>query len=325
MKMKVSYILSFLGLALFCQCHESSAEASPIASQTPTEKPGSVAGDDASKKALPKDTKPTEYTGYQLVWNDEFNVDGQPSDEWIYENGFVRNEELQWYQPDNATVKDGLLVIEGRQEKVGNPNYDSQSTDWRCLRPEAKFTSSCLTTQKSFHFRYGRMEVRARIPITRGAWPAIWTLGNQGEWPQNGEIDLMEFYIKNGAPSILANACWGSDKRYTAVWDESVTPFTHFTAKDTGWASKFHVWRMDWDEHFIRLYLDGELLNEVDLSKTYNRGVDGDFGNPFSNTRDGFGHYILLNLAIGGNGGEPDLVHFPLRYEVDYVRVYQAQ
>ena len=323
--MKVSFILSFLGLALFCQCHESSAEASPIESQTQTEKPGSITGDDASKKALPKDAVPVEYAGYRLVWNDEFNTDGRPSEAWTYEHGFVRNEELQWYQPGNAAVKNGLLVIEGRQQKVSNPNYDSQSTDWRFSRPEAEFTSSCLTTQKNFHFRYGRMEVRARIPVTRGAWPAIWTLGNQGEWPQNGEIDLMEFYIKNGAPSILANACWGSDKRYTAVWDESVTPFSHFTAKDSEWASKFHVWRMDWDEHFIRLYLDDELLNEVDLSKTCNGGIDDDYGNPFSNTRDGFGHFILLNLAIGGNGGEPEVAHFPLRYEVDYVRVYQAQ
>lgn len=322
--MKISHILPILGMALFCQCHESYAEGTPAESQKPTEVPDKATDNNASKKALPKNAVPTEYTGYRLVWNDEFNVDGRPSDKWTYEQGFVRNNELQWYCPDNASVSDGLLVIEGRQQKVNNPDYNPQSTDWRYSRSEAQFTSSCLTTQKSFKFRYGRMEVRARIPVACGAWPAIWTLGNQGEWPQNGEIDIMEYYIKNGAPSILANACWGSDKRYTATWDESVTPFTHFKAKDADWESKFHIWRMDWDEHFIRLYLDDEMLNEVDLSKTHNQGVDGDHDNPFSNARDGFGHYILLNLAIGSNGGEPDLAHFPLRYEVDYVRVYQA-
>ena len=322
--MKVSHIFPMLGLALFCQCHEATAEGVPTTPQSPTETTDSATAD-ASTKPLPKDATPTVYAGYRLIWNDEFNADGRPSDQWTYEQGFVRNHELQWYQPDNASVSNGVLVIEGRQQKVSNPDYDPQSTDWHYARPEAQFTSSCLTTQKSFHFRYGRMEVRARIPVTRGAWPAIWTLGNQGEWPQNGEIDLMEFYLKNGAPSIQANACWGSDKRYTAVWDDTATPFTHFTANDAAWASKFHVWRMDWDEHFIRLYLDGELLNEVDLSKTRNQGVDGDYDNPFSNTREGFGQYILLNLAIGSNGGEPDLKHFPLRYEIDYVRVYQAQ
>ena len=231
--MKFSYYLSLLSLAFFCQCQESSAEASPVGSQTSTEKSDTKVVEDASRQALPKDAQPTQYAGYRLVWNDEFNTDGRPSEAWTYEQGFVRNEELQWYQPDNASVSDGRLVIEGRRQTVANPNYNPQSTDWHYSRPEARFTSSCLTTQQRFRFRYGRMEVRARIPVTRGSWPAIWTLGNQGEWPQNGEIDLMEFYIKNGVPSILANACWGSDKRYTAVWDESVTPFTHFTAKDS--------------------------------------------------------------------------------------------
>lgn len=167
--MKVSYFLSLLALAFFCQCHKSSAEEEPTGRQMSMETSGNTADDDASKKALSKDATPTQYQGYQLIWNDEFNIDGRPSDEWTYEQGFVRNEELQWYQSDNASISNGLLVIEGRKEKVHNPNYNSQSTDWRCSRPEAQYTSSCLTTEKSFHFRYGRMEVRAHIPVTRGA------------------------------------------------------------------------------------------------------------------------------------------------------------
>ena len=91
-------------------------------------------------------------------------------------------------------------------------------------------------------------------------------------------------------------------------------PFTHFTEKDPYWADKFHIWRMDWDKEFIRIYLDDELLNEIDLSKTEN---------PFANDVVGFKHYLLLNLAIGSNGGEPDDSQFPLRYYIDYVRVYQ--
>lgn len=199
--MKVSHIFPMLGLALFCQCHEATAEGVPTTPQSPTETTDSATAD-ASTKPLPKDATPTVYAGYRLIWNDEFNADGRPSDQWTYEQGFVRNQELQWYQPDNASVSNGVLVIVGRQQKVSNPDYDPQSTDWHYARPEAQFTSSCLTTQKSFHFCYGRMEVRARIPVTRGAWPAIWTLGNQGEWPQNGEIDLMEFYLKNGVRSM---------------------------------------------------------------------------------------------------------------------------
>ncbi len=282
---------------------------------------GAEEGDDY--KPTPKGAEPTVYEGYTLVWADEFDVDGRPSEAWSYEHGFVRNEELQWYQEDNADVRDGCLVIEGRKETVPNPRYDEGSGDWKKNRPHAEYTSACLKTSRSYAFMYGRLEVRAQIPVTSGAWPAIWTLGNTWQWPMNGEIDVMEFYIKRGEPSILANACWSSDKRWQAVWDESVTPLTHFTERDPDWASKFHLWRMDWDKDFIRIYLDGELLNEVDLSKTQNQGFDGNHENPFTTAQPGFGDYILLNLAIGGNGGKPDDFFFPLLYKVDYVRVYQ--
>ena len=259
----------------------------------------------------------------RLVWSDEFDIDGRPSMDWTFQYGFQRNHEAQWYQSQNAFVKDGCLVIEGRREHRRNPNYVAGSSDWRTNREFIEYTSSCLTTQLSQQFLYGRFEIRAKIPTATGAWPAIWLLGNKWEWPQNGEIDIMEYYIKNDQPSILANACWGSDQRWNAVWDSSVIPFTHFTDKDPQWADKFHVWRMDWDEHFIRIYLDDELLNEVDLSKTQNGGYDGNHENPFANHVPGFKHYLLLNLALGSNGGEPDITQFPLRYYIDYVRVYQ--
>lgn len=260
---------------------------------------------------------------YRLVWSDEFETDGRPSKDWTFERGFKRNQELQWYQSQNAWVKDGCLVIEGRKEHRKNPLYEAGSSDWRRNREFIEYTSSSLTTRLGFQFLYGRVEVRAKIPVASGSWPAIWLLGNKWEWPQNGEIDMMEYYIKDGVPSILANACWGSTERWKAVWDSVVMPFTHFTEMDPDWADKFHIWRMDWDKDFIRLYLDEELLNEIDLSKTVNGGYGGNHENPFSNTIPGFKHYILLNLALGSNGGEPDASQFPLRYLIDYVRVYQ--
>ena len=260
---------------------------------------------------------------YQLVWSDEFDVEGKPSTEWSYESGFIRNEELQWYQSDNAYVKDGCLVIEGRKERFINPHYEANSSDWRKNREYIHYTSSSLTTKFSQQFLYGRFEIRAKIPVASGAWSAIWLQGNKWEWPNNGEIDIMEYYIKDGQPSIHANACWGSPERWKGVWDSAAIPFTHFTEKDPYWADKFHIWRMDWDKEFIRIYLDEELLNEIDLSKTQNQGYDGNTENPFANDVAGFKHYLLLNLAIGSNGGEPDDSQFPLRHYIDYVRVYQ--
>lgn len=253
--------------------------------------------------------------GYKLVWNEEFNTVGVPDEKtWTFERGFARNEELQWYQKENAVCEDGLLKIIGKRERVKNPRYEAGSRDWRRNREYAEYTSSSITTAKSHSWLYGRFEIRARVNGQKGSWPAIWTLGVDREWPHNGEIDIMEYYLVNDVPTILANAAWGTERRYTAAWDSERIPLSHFTGKNPRWLSEFHVWRMDWTKDYIRLYLDNELLNEIDLEKTSN--PDG--FNPFRQP-----HYLLLNLALGGNGGDPSGSDFPLIYEVDYVRVYQ--
>ncbi len=257
---------------------------------------------------------------WQLVFKDEFNGNELNWEVWQAEQGFVRNEEHQWYQRENARVENGLLVLEGRLDSIPNPRYREGSNDWRRSRPYAKYSSASINTARSFSFKYGRLEVRARIPAVIGSWPAIWTLGSDAPWPSCGEIDIMEYYHINGHPHILANAAWGNDKPFNAEWNSKRTPYEHFLEKDPYWNEKFHIWRMDWDEAYLRIYLDDELLNEVDLSKTINGSI-GHYSNPMHNP-----HYILLNLAIGGiNGGEPVKEAFPMRYEIDYVRVYQRK
>lgn len=252
----------------------------------------------------------------KLVWHDEFDTLNR--EVWQSERGFVRNEEYQWYQEQNAFVKDGILILEAKVDSIPNPRYREGSRDWRTNRPYARFSSASINTSRSYTFLYGRMEVRARIPVCEGSWPAIWTLGKARQWPSNGEIDIMEFYHIKGRPHILANAAWGNDRQYSAVWNSKATPYQHFLDKDPYWAEKFHLWVMDWTPEFIRIYLDGELLNEIDLSTTINGSI-GEYKNPFHEPQ-----YILLNLAIGGqNGGPTHPDTFPMRYEVDYVRVYQ--
>ena len=115
---------------------------------------------------------------WRLVWSDEFNTEGRLSPSvWNYEQGYVRNEEAQWYQPDNAVCKGGFLVIEARKERNRqNPLYIPGSNDWRKEREFIEYTSSSVTTAGKKEFLYGRFEVRARIPVAKGAWPAIWTL-----------------------------------------------------------------------------------------------------------------------------------------------------
>ena len=251
--------------------------------------------------------------GYQLVWADEFNNNGGPdTSAWRYEVGFVRNEETQWYQEENAFCRDGLLVIEARHELKANPNYDENSRDWRKARKQIEFTSSSLNTRGMHQWKYGRFLMRGRIDISPGMWPAWWTLGVNGRWPANGEIDIMEYYRKR----LLANvACAGPDSK--AEWYSNTFSTDSLGGKE--WASKFHVWRMDWDEDAISLYVDDVMLNKVALAAAVNK--DGSGKNPFSQP-----HYMLLNLAMGGaNGGSLEDTKFPNRFEVDYVRVYQKR
>jgi beta-glucanase (GH16 family) len=261
-------------------------------------------------RAEPTASPPAE-EGYRLVWSDEFDKEGVPDPaQWDYERGFVRNEELQWYQPQNARCEQGLLVIEARRERIKNPRYDAASRRWQENREFADFTSASLITRELAKWQYGRFEMRGRLDVRPGLWPAWWTLGERGPWPACGEIDMLEYY----RGMILANAAW-LGRRGQTKWDDSRTPLADLGGND--WASDFHVWRMDWDESRIALYVDDRLLNEIDLTQTVNAGRDG--GNPFRQP-----HYMILNLAIGGmNGGDPGSTEFPAKFEVDYVRVFQ--
>lgn len=257
--------------------------------------------------------KTDQHSDYVLVWSDEFNRDGRPDpNNWTYEHGFVRNEELQWYQPENARCEGGLLIIEGRRQRVENPRYEPGHRSWKRSRPRADYTSACLKTSGLHAWKFGRFEMRGRIDTRPGLWPAFWTLGMARGWPGCGEIDIMEYY----RGLLLANACWDGGGGNPA-WDDLKKPLDEFG--DPDWSKKFHIWRMDWDEKFIRLYVDDLLLNTVELSKTINPNGQGT--NPFHEP-----HYILLNLAIGGaQGGDPSQTEFPARFEVDYVRVFQKR
>lgn len=252
------------------------------------------------------------YDTYKLVWADEFNKKGKPDPaNWKFEQGFVRNNELQWYQSENAWCNKGRLIIEVRKENRINPLYNMSSTNWKTNRSKIEYTSASLNTAGLHSWKYGRFTMRGKIDVNSGSWPAFWTLGVEGEWPSNGEIDIMEYYKGN----ILANIASGTQTRYKAKWFSKTKAITSFN--DPDWAKKFHIWRMDWSETAISLFVDDELLNKVELANLVNE--DGTNINPFKQP-----HYILLNFALGGdNGGAIEGAKFPRKFEIDYVRVYQ--
>jgi beta-glucanase (GH16 family) len=263
-------------------------------------------------QATPPPVPSTPPAGYTLAWSDEFNVEGAPDPKnWTFENGFVRNQELQWYQPQNARVEDGYLVIEGRRQRQRNPRYEAGSTDWRRAREFVEYTSASLMTRGLHTWQYGYFEMRARIDTRAGLWPAWWTLGTSGRWPHSGEIDIMEYY----RGTLLANVAWGGPPPGRPIWDDVRKPLA--SLGDADWPKKFHVWRMLWDERSIRLSVDDVWMNDVDLEQTVNQ--DGSAVNPLRQP-----HYMLVNLAIGGtSGGDPSSTAFPSRLDVDYIRVYQ--
>lgn len=127
---------------------------------------------------LPDSSGPSIVGGKSLVWNDEFNVEGKPnSANWKYETGFVRNQELQYYQSANVNCVGGVCLFTGERDTVVNAKYNSVSTDWRYKNQYAYWTSGSIISQGLKTFQYGQIEIRARIDTTLGSWPAIWTKG----------------------------------------------------------------------------------------------------------------------------------------------------
>ncbi|MCB0639823.1 MAG: glycoside hydrolase family 16 protein [Lewinella sp.] len=242
---------------------------------------------------------PRPYSGAKLVWSDEFATEGLPdADKWDYEVGDWGwgNNELQNYtreQPANARVEAGRLLIEAHRSEAGD------------------YTSARLVTRGKQTWTYGYIEARAKLPGGRGTWPAIWMLGENIKevgWPRCGEIDIMEHV------GFEPDSIWGSIH---------CTTFNHVqgTQKTAGLAlpnseQAFHVYAIDWNTQRIHFLVDGEIY--YTFWKVPNATVaEWPFDAP---------HFLLLNLAVGGNwGGQRgvDETIWPQRMEVDWVRVWQ--
>jgi beta-glucanase (GH16 family) len=255
---------------------------------------------------------------WSLVWSDEFDYTGPPNEEkWNYEQGFVRNQELQYYtkaRKENARVESGHLIIEARREDWPNPDYraDESSRKWQRSRDKADYTSASLITKDKASWTYGRIEVRAKLPAGKGVWPAIWMLGmNIGQvgWPKCGEIDIME-YVGFDPNTVYANV--------------HMAKYNH--AKGNGKGSKikadkpyasFHTYAVEWTTEKMDFFFD-----ENKYFTFENEHGSADVW-PFDQP-----HYLIVNLAIGGSwGGQKGIDEsiFPQQFLIDYVRVYQKK
>jgi beta-glucanase (GH16 family) len=245
--------------------------------------------------------------GYHLVWADDFRHDpnGLPDpSKWIDEEGFIRNNEAQYYtraRRENARVENGQLIIEARKEEYKGFAQGRPAT--------AHYTSAALETRTKAAWTFGRIEVRAKLPIGKGVWPAIWTLGtNEADphvgWPKCGEIDIME--LVGRIPGIVRGTIHYFVKGARASQGGPLTVAHPESA--------FHVYAAEWTPTRIDLFVDAKKFFSFEVKE-----ADNDSQNPFRKP-----HFLLLNVALGGESGGPiDNSIFPQRMVVDYVRVYQ--
>jgi len=242
---------------------------------------------------------PLSYDGYSLVWQDEFDGTAVNTDYWVFENGTGcpnlcgwGNNELQYYRPENARVEDGVLTIEARKE-----NYLG-----------SLYTSTRMKTQGKKSFRYGRVDIRALMPVGQGLWPALWMLGNNITtvgWPRCGEIDIMEMIGGNGRENTTHG---------TLHWDNNGHTYTggSYTLAQGNFNQKYHVFSIIWDQSAIRWLVDNVQFHQINITPSHMSEFHEEF-------------FFIFNVAVGGKWpGSPDQsTIFPQQMKVDYIRVFQ--
>lgn len=254
---------------------------------------------------------------WKLVWSDEFDQDGAPdSDRWTADVWPARkvNDEDQTYtdRPKNVRVENGHLILEAHREDLD----------------DAAYTSGRIHSRGKGDILYGKIDVRAKLPAGQGSWPAIWmlpsdpykyaTTGTEEEdwqgsdtsdaWPNSGEIDIMEHV---GYDMNVVHGTVHSKAAYWLHWNQRKGSIDGKTVD-----KEFHVYSLEWTPDELIVSMDGSPYF------TYvNEGTGWEawpYDHPF---------HLVLNLAVGGMwgraGGPIDDTIFPIRLEIDYVRVYE--
>ena len=239
---------------------------------------------------------PLSYPGFNLVWQDEFDGMSLNTNDWNYETGNSGwgNQESQYYRAgsNNATVGDGYLTIAAKEENYGG----------------APFTSARITTQNKQSFKYGRIDIRARLPFGQGLWPALWMLGDNIStvgWPECGELDIMEMIGGEGYNDRTVHG--------TAHWNAGgQASHSGTTSVPTGekLADEFHVYSLVWVQNTIRWLFDDVQYHSLNIG-----GLSA-FHEP---------HFFIFNIAVEGDWPGPvgPNTTFPQYMSVDYVRVFQ--
>jgi hypothetical protein len=244
---------------------------------------------------------PLSYPGKSMVWSDEFNQTSLDMNSWNYETGgYWFNNEIQYYRGGtaNTALQNGKLVITAKKETYQNREH----------------TSARLTTEGKVEYKYGRIDVRAKLPKGQGIWPAIWLLGDNMStvgWPACGELDIMEL-LGHEPYKIHGSINYGPQGN---SWAHTKTTSYSLPVSEGDFSDKYHVFSVLWEENSIKYYVDDNLF------ATYNPnniagGQAWRFNHPF---------FFILNIAVGGDWpGNPDpTTIFPQQMLIDYIRIFQ--
>ncbi len=234
----------------------------------------------SSSKPLPTDVNDVG-DDWELVWHDDFTGSTLNSDNWVTITGRGKeghgNKEAQSYEKENITVKDGNLIITGKQVESG------QKDGWWCS-PHCNYTSGKIQTSGKQSWRYGKFEARIQMPVGSAIWPAFWMLPENDDWPSGGEIDIVEVMGRNEETTTSA-IHWGPE--WNNKSSESGT-------RDMGVSlnSDFFIYGMTWDDETIVVTINGVTV------KSYK--TTGDKSDPFGegNSKE---WYIIFNFALGGS------------------------
>jgi beta-glucanase (GH16 family) len=294
-------VLALAVAAISSACGGEGTGSPPVSSPTPPQPAGPGTPAIAESGGIP--------SGARLVWSDEFDVAGLPdADKWSYDTernaaGWYNNE-LQYYSDariDNSRVENGLLLITARREDLstlGLPDWSGQ-----------KYSSARLITRDKASWTYGFVEVRAKLPCGTGTWPAIWMLSMPpaARWPDDGEIDIME-HVGFDAGVVHGTV-------HTGAYNHTLGNQRGATTQVPDACNDFHRYQLTWTRTRIAIGVDDR--NYYQYSNDNSGNAEWPFDSP---------QFLILNIAVGGDwGGQMgvDDSIFPVRMEIDYVRVYQ--
>ncbi len=276
---------------------------------------GGMAGIDAISFTLLKKhretpqvlTQHTKGEQWKVVWSDEFEESGSPdTSKWTYDigNWGWGNNELQYYtegRSENARIENGNLVIESHKNDL-----------------QEKWTSARLTTRGKTSFIYGKIEIRAKVPVEKGNWTAGWTLGDayvdELSWPYCGEIDIMEcvgYEIDDSTGNGLHHASVHCGAYYFKLNNQ---PTAITEVKNMG--EEFHLYAIEWTPDYIKAYVD-------DLHYFTYEDTSDSLTWPYNEPQN-----LILNLAMGGGWGGArgmDESVTSQKIVIDYIRVYERR